>query len=261
MSLQKANFWKRISAYLLDTVATVFFALGFLILFLAVFGYDGYSKQYAEKEQVYYTQYAEEYGVDFTITQEEYDALSSDEKRNYDAALSAAQTAIEQDAALMQLANKLFALVLISSGIGLFFSLTIFHFIIPLCLKNGQTLGKKVFGLAVMRTNCVKISAPVLFVRAIIGLFVMETAAPLLLCLMGSVGVIAAILVVALQCFVMWRTETNSSIHDLLSDTVVVDFASQRIFDTQEEMLSFRQKELEEKQNAQTQENKDEPSL
>ncbi|MBQ8295316.1 MAG: RDD family protein [Clostridia bacterium] len=256
LSLQKANVWKRVSAYLVDTVATIFLALGFLIVLLAIFGYDAQSQRYAEGEQAYYTQYAEQYDVDFEISQDEYKSLSPEAKQAYDTALKEAQNAIEQDPELMQTADKLFSRVLVSASFGLLASVVVFHFVLPLFFKNGQTLGKKVFGLAVMRTNHVKLSTPVLFVRSVIGLYVMETMAPVLLCLMGSVGLIAAALVMILQLFVMWKTDTNSSIHDLLADTVVVDLASQRIFETQDEMLAFRLKQAEENAK-ETQENQD----
>ena len=84
----------------------------------------------------------------------------------------------------------------------------------------------------------------------------METMVPVLLVLMlffgmlGGVGVITLGLFGILQIVVMIVTQTNSSIHDLLSDTVVVDMASQMIFDTDEERIAYleaQQKELAER--------------
>jgi hypothetical protein len=68
---------------------------------------------------------------------------------------------------------------------------------------------------------------------------------PLLLVLMiyfgylGIVGTITILLLLILQLGVMIKTQTNSSIHDLLSDTMVVDFVSQRIFETEEERTQY----------------------
>ena len=101
------------------------------------------------------------------------------------------------------------------------------------------------FGIAVIRTNCVKVSNPVLFIREIIGLYAMETMFPLLIILMiyfgylGIIGTGTILLLMILQLGVMIKTETNSSIHDLLSDTMVVDLVSQRIFDTEEERVAY----------------------
>ena len=134
---------------------------------------------------------------------------------------------------------------LISVAIALFISVVVAHFVLPLCFKNGQTLGKKVFGLAVIRTSWVKASPIVLFIRATVGIYAIETVAVAFLLINVPVGTVAAVLVQALQIGVMIKTPTNSSIHDLLADTVVVDYASQRIFETEEDMLEYRKREKE----------------
>lgn len=241
VSLQKANFWKRISAYLFDAILTVMLAVGLATVVSAVVGYDKHSAKLEE----YYTQYAEEYGIDLDITQEAYDALSDEEKANYEAA----SEALGKDPAVLQLYNTMFYLTLTILAVGLFLAIFVFYFVVPLCFKNGQTLGKKAFGLAVIRTNCVKMSNPVLFVRSMLGLYTMETMVPVLLITMiyfgvlGSVGVITLGLILILQIAVMIATQTNSSIHDLLSDTVVVDYSSQKIFESQEALIAFKEEE------------------
>jgi uncharacterized RDD family membrane protein YckC len=137
----------------------------------------------------------------------------------------------------------------------------ILFFAVPLFFKNGQTLGKKMFGLGVMRTNFTKLTSPILFARSIVGLYAMETMAPLLFTVMifygmlGGVGVITIGLIFALQILVMSVTKTNSSIHDLLADTVVIDFASQKIFDTEEELAAYKAAEQAELVNATQSEN------
>ena len=64
--------------------------------------------------------------------------------------------------------------------------------------------------------------------------------------MLNIVGIIVLALFFILQIGVMIATQTNSSIHDLLSDTVVVDFASQQIFDSEEELIAYKQKKHEE---------------
>ena len=77
----------------------------------------------------------------------------------------------------------------------------------------------------------------------------METMVPVLLVTMiyfgvlGSVGTITIGLLLVLQVSVMVATQTNSSIHDLLSDTVVVDYSSQKIFESQEALIAFKEEE------------------
>ena len=73
----------------------------------------------------------------------------------------------------------------------------------------------------------------------------METMFPLLIVLMiyfgylGIIGTVTLLLFFVLQLGVMIKTPTNSSIHDLLSDTMVVDLVSQRIFETEEERIDY----------------------
>ncbi|MDY4888159.1 MAG: hypothetical protein SO135_00220, partial [Sphaerochaetaceae bacterium] len=47
-------------------------------------------------------------------------------------------------------------------------------------------------------------------------------------------------LIAVLQAVLMIATKTNSMIHGVLSNTVVVDMASQLIFDTQQQMIEFK---------------------
>ena len=122
------------------------------------------------------------------------------------------------------------------------------EFVVPLLFKNGQTLGKKIFGLAVVRSNSVKATGPAMFIRAIIGKCTMETMVPICILIMivsgklGSIGLIVLALIAILQAAMMISTRTNSCIHDLISDTVVVDYASQRIFESNEELLEAKKK-------------------
>ena len=44
----------------------------------------------------------------------------------------------------------------------------------------------------------------------------------------------------------MIASKTNSAIHDKLASTVTVDLASQMIFDTQEELIKFKEQKAQE---------------
>ena len=241
ISLQKANFWKRISAYMLDMVLAVMLALGVASLLSFVFQYD----KYTDKLSSYYAEYEEQYQVDFDLSEEELSALSQAEQDNF----TAASNALGKDPRVLKTYDAIFYRTLAIISLSVIASHFILYFIPPLFFKNGQTLGKKIFGLAVMRTNCVKVSNPVLFVRAMLGLCTIETLVPVLFIVMiffgmlGVVGWMALLLLLILQIFVMIKTQTNSSIHDLLSDTVVVDYASQQIFESEEELVAFKEEQ------------------
>lgn len=238
ISLQKASFWKRISAHILDAILALILTVGFALGLSAILKYDSHY----DKLAAYRQEYEQTYGIDLDIAQEDFDALSEEEQEQY----NIASEAWSKDTRILQNNSKIFYLTLLIISLSLLLACLTIYFIIPLFFKHGQTLGKKVFGLAVMRTNCVKASNFVLFVRAILGLYTIEIMVPVLLIILilfgvlGIVGVVTLALLAILEIVVIIVTKTNSSIHDLLSDTVVVDMASQRIFNTEEEMLEYK---------------------
>ena len=247
ITVQKANFWKRISAWLLDFILLTIVATGFAAAVSAFSGYDGVYTTYSAKIESYYETYESKYGIELDIDEEEYNALSPDQQATFNAVAEELTNALANDKETQALYQMLYNLTLIITAVSLFFSCLILHFIIPLFFGYGQTLGKKIFGLAVMRTNCVKATNPVLFIRAMIGLYAMETMVPVFVILMiyfgmlGLAGTVVLLLLLALEIGVMISSKTNSSIHDLLTDTVVIDFASQEIFDTEEDLLARKQ--------------------
>ena len=58
----------------------------------------------------------------------------------------------------------------------------------------------------------------------------------------GGLSVIVLGLIPLLQIILLIATRTNSAIHDLLAKTVVVDYASQRIFDSEQELIDYKKK-------------------
>lgn len=238
-SIQKANFWKRFSAWLIDTVLVLLLSVTLSIPMLEILKFDSYSQQLGEIQISYRTEIEAQYSVKLVISEEDYSALSKTEKDNYDAASKALNDLLMADKTFMELRVNRFNAIIIDICVTVFLGIVLTHLVIPLCLKNGQTLGKKTFGLCVIRTNGIKITHTQLFVRSIVGIFAIETAAVAFLLLVVPIGTIAAVLVQALQIVVMIKTDTNSSIHDLLADTAVVDFVSQKIFETEEERAAF----------------------
>lgn len=243
ITLQKANFWKRISAWLLDFILLTIVATGFALVVSTFCGYDSVSAAYENKQ----IEYEQQYGIDFNITEETYNAFTDAEKAYYDETSLIAWEAFNKDVEVQKLTELLFNLWMIIIAFSLFFACLVLYFIVPLFFGYGQTLGKKIFGLAVVRTNCVKATNPVLFIRAMIGLYAIETTFPALIILMilfgvlGLAGTLVLLLMLVLQIGVLISTKTNSSIHDLLTDTVVIDFASQEIFETEEDLITRKQ--------------------
>ena len=238
-SIQKASFWKRLSAWMVDTVLVILLSMTFSLPVLQILNFDTYGQQMTSIQNEYKQQIETQFELDLDIEKSEYENLPEHVKTQYDQATQALNDALGKDETYTKLRADRVSLVVTDACIVLFISILLAHFVLPLLLKNGQTLGKKVFGLATVRTNGVKVSPTSLFIRSLVGLYAIETMAVAFFLLIYPVGVIAAILVQVLQIGVMIKTPTNSSIHDLLADTVVVDFASQRIFETQEEREEY----------------------
>ena len=121
-------------------------------------------------------------------------------------------------------------------------------FAVPLAFGNGQTLGKKIFGLGVMRTDFVRLPAVQLLIRTLLGTFAVETMIPiyiLLMLILGMMDVTGTVILGALllaQCIILAVTRTNSLLHDLLAGTVVVELASQKIFGSTDELIEYQKK-------------------
>ena len=240
--LQKGSLLKRASAFLLDGILAVGFAFGRS----AIFNYNGYISVYSEGID----RYAAQYGVDFEgiATQADYEALTEAERQNYDAAVDA----MNSDGEILGALNAIVRLILMLVSVSLFLAFMIIEFMFPLIFKNGQTPGKKIFGLAVMRTNGVRIRGISLFVRTFIGKYVVETMIPVLVGMMmifnaigimaspGIYGLILVLLILLAQIALVAMTKTNSMIHDIVSDCVVVDLNSQMIFESEKKMIEYK---------------------
>jgi uncharacterized RDD family membrane protein YckC len=241
-SIQKANFWKRISAFMFDAILAFCLMLGVGIGVSYLLDYDTKVADLKAIRAEIETEYEfEKYGLSFDISEEDYKKLDDTKKEIYDKA----NEAFLKEPRTGKTLRNLVVLAIANVGVSLLIADTVIYFVLPMLFKNGQTLGKKCFGLAVIRTNGVKVTPQVLLIRSVIGRFAMETIAPLtifammLLGSLGFVGTITLALFAILEIGVMIYTNTNSCIHDLLSDTVVVDMSSQQIFETQEARTEY----------------------
>ena len=242
--LQKAGFLKRISAFIFDFIIYCVIAVGIAVLISTIVGYDAKLGQLVNA----YKKYEVEYGIDLEISEEDYAKLTEAEKKQYEIA----DEAFQKDNEVARLYSEIFGLSFLMISLASLASFAITELAVPLFFKNGQTLGKKIFGIAVMRTDGVKVSFFQLFVRAVLGKHTVETMVPVLIAIMffmgvtGYIGLIAFGLIYLLQLILLIATHTNSVIHDLLSVTVVVDANTQMIFDSTEQMLEFKKKKAEE---------------
>ena len=236
--LQKANLWKRIAAWLFDSILLGIVAVAFGVLLSALLGYDSYSQAVDRAYETYETQY----GVTFEITQEEYLAMDETERANY----CAAYDALIADQEAMEAYNMMLNLTLVILTLSILLAVMSMEWLIPLSMGNGQTLGKKIFSLCVIRTDSVKLNNMQLFVRSILGKYTIEIMIPVLILLMvfwGTMGVAGTLILGVLGCVQLASlifTRTNSAIHDLMAGTCVVDYSSQTIFRTTEDLIAYQ---------------------
>lgn len=247
--LQKASLWKRISAFLFDIIMLAVVAVGIAALMSTLLKYDKYKKIIDDRKDYYIAKYEAEYEkehgekceLDLSVA---YNDMSEGQKEIY----KNTDDALRRDSNISRTYTMMMNLTLVITVVSALASYLLLEFVIPLIFKNGQTLGKKIFGIGVMRTSSVKITPVALFVRTVLGKYAIETMVPVFLIIMmffgilGFVGAIVLLGLVILEIVVMCATRTKSMIHDLISDTVVIDMSSQMIFDNEQAMIDYKKK-------------------
>ena len=258
-SLQKASVWKRASAFIFDAIIFLVVAVGVGFGVSALVNYDEHQSIIQTRTQEYIriceSEYKAEYGEEVKLDLSKgYDEMSEAEQKLY----HMLDEYLRKDESLAQARLIQLSLSLLIVTVGLLVANIILEFIVPLLFKNGQTLGKKIFGLGVMRTNSTKASTMVLFVRMLLGKHTIETMVPICLAILiwfgvlNIVGLIVLVGILLLQIIVIIATHTNSAIHDLLADTVVIDLSTQLIFEDEQALLDYKKKLHEEEAAKQT---------
>lgn len=239
-SIQKANMWKRFAAWMLDAILVLILATGAGSGFSALLGYDA---QYQVVNDGY-ARYEAQYGVSLDISYEEYGALSEAERKNWDEAANALRT----DEAVLEAYSNVIGLTLLITALSVLVAVVICEFVVPLFLHNGQTVGKKIFGLCLIRNDGVKVNNLQLLTRALLCKGTLETLVPAFALLTVSWGisgvfgiaVLVGVLLAPVVC--VCASKNNAALHDLMAGTIVVDAASQRIFGSTEDLVEYQKK-------------------
>ena len=244
--MQKASVTKRISAFLFDGILTGIIIVAVAWLLSVVLNYDGYSQNLSKA----YETYEKQYGINFEISQDEYAALTQEKQADYDAAYAA----LVADTEAMKNYNMVINLTLLMITGGFFAGIVLIEFVLPLIFGNGQTLGKKIFGIALVRQDGVKLNHMQLFARTILGKFTIETMIPVHILIliyfdpnMYKIGLIIVGILLIAQAVSLLVTRNNCALHDLIAGTVAVDMASQMIFSTTDDLIEYQKKVAAEK--------------
>lgn len=237
---QKADLWKRISAFLFDLIILAIASVGVAFLLSGLLGYDSYSDQLESVK----LRCEQESGVELDLSSAEYEALTESERASYDDTYAAFANDPEAVYAYGMMVNLTFLIVVFA----LLFAFLLLEFLVPLLLGNGQTVGKKIFGIGVMREDGVRVTTMLLFVRTVLGKYTVETMIPVMILLMlwfgsmGIFGLLMILLMLIVQIVLIASSRARTPIHDRIAHTVTVDLASQKIFDTPEELLAYKEK-------------------
>ncbi len=240
IDLQKASMLKRVSAFILDLILLLVAITGVAFAASSILGYD----RYTETIERIYAEYEAEYNVDFDISSEDYLKLGEEEKKVYDEV----NKLINQDQEAIEAYSMTVNLALVITTVSVFGGYLLLEFLIPLILKNGQTVGKKVFGIGLIRKDGVRITTFMLFVRTVLGKSTVETMLPVYILLMtffGGLGFTGLVLVagfIVFQIALVASSKTRSAIHDLMAVTVAVDIGSQMIFENEAELIAYKNK-------------------
>ena len=238
--LQKANILKRVSAWILDLILLTIVITGVAFVLSAILDYDSYSETL---DRIYH-EYEAEYGIDLDITAEEYAALTREEQKVYEEV----NRVMNENEEAIEAYNMTVNLALIITSVSILAAYLLLEFVVPILLKNGQTVGKKVFGIGLVRQDCVKVSTLALFVRTVLGKCTVETILPayiLILIIFGNLGMTGTVILAGmalLQVALVATSRTNSAIHDMMAATVAVDLNSQMIFESEADLLAYKNK-------------------
>lgn len=240
LDLQKASLLKRASAFLLDAILLVVLATGFFYIISVATGYEQHRLVVAEATE----RISQEYGVTAEMTSKSYEELTEAEI----AAINAADKALQSDAAACRAYAMVANLSTLIVSLGLLLAFVLLEFVVPLLFGNGQTLGKKIFGIAVMHIQGVKLGHVALFTRTVLGKYAVETmplalSALYLISGLGSpVFLLIGAALLLVQLIVVIVSHENALLHDKMAVTVTVDLASQMIFDTYDQLLDYKKK-------------------
>ena len=237
---QRASMLKRMPAWLLDMILLITLATGLLCLWSRVFDVT----PHIEELTTIIDTYEEKFGGELNPSSATTDKMTEEEKAAATEISVKIDQALNEDPRAMMLLQTIATNIFAMLSLSVAFAYLILEFLIPLWLKNGQTLGKKCFGVALMRKDGIKVTPFMMFARTILGKCTIETMIPILLGVMlalmpnGMTLILLAAVMLA-QIIVPLATRNKTAIHDLMACTIAVDLASQMIFDSVEDMEAY----------------------
>lgn len=216
---------KRTGAFLIDFLLTVVIAILVSFPAKAIASYDSA----VENMDSAFEAIASRHGVSIDITNEQYAAFTEEEL----AAWEAAFTEIADNEQAMDLYNKTVRLSMTLTYVCLIVGVLVVEIGFPFYFANGQTPGKKIFGLRIEKKDGKPVGFSTLLIRSILGKLIIEYGIPVLFYfnLVYGAGVSAAsvgfLMLATAQLMSFFLTEDRRVIHDFLASTHVVKLDNQ----------------------------------
>ena len=230
----KASFFKRTAALIFDLIIGFVLFVGVENLIMhpivnAAYQYDELDHQFEDKLVEYGVGYYDSKTNEFKFVQ-----FETIEERN------AHMDEFNKDKEAVAIRTKLDSINLLKVTMDFMVSEFLVFCLMPLILKNGQTLGKKLMKLALVSTNEVKVKGWNVFARWAVGIFAFETMINLAFV---AFFIIPLPLIVSIIMAAVSRK--GMALHDYIGGTIVVDLNNTVILDSVEER---RKRILEEKE-------------
>lgn len=237
---KNAKISKRIAAWVVDIILIVILWTGISLFTSMVYKYDTYMTTVTEKYVEYNLATYDEEKKEYVFVDIEKDQNAQE---NY--------ALLIKDQEFVEAYHKVNNGQIIILSTGLFGSLLVFEFIIPLFLKHGRTIGMRFFGIGYVTDEDIDVGFKQVFVRFIFGKFIISGFVPLtgyLLFAMGSgfggMGLILLVGIPVLNVILSCVTPEKRGIHDYVARVKPIDNDCQIYVKTKEELSRLKIEEL-----------------
>lgn len=150
----------------------------------------------------------------------------------FDSEVDKALTLWSHDENVLNVSRSITVFTIVIFLISLFIPLTILYLVLPLCLKNRATLGKKLTSIGVVNTKTGILASKTQILVRFLAFAIIEVSLSFLL----SGFPITLLISFTMMCF----TKTGNTIHDYFAGTVCVDTRDGVIYSSQEEYFESK---------------------
>ena len=232
-----AKLIKRLAAYMIDIITIIILFTGVLFVLSEIFNYMELSNQL---EQLYI-----ELGVKVADSEGKYDFC---DVKN-DTCKQALKVLYEHEK-FYPIFNSVQNFLIYAPIGSIFVSLLVFELIMPLIFKNGQTIGMKLFNIALLSKNHIRVKPIQIFVRFLFGKFIINGIIPVIGVMYifvsegaGMTGAMLLLLFIIANVACYGIGQNKTLIPDALSGCFPIDLQEQIFFDTEDELIAAKAEE------------------